>query len=110
MELFGGRDGDGIQTVTSKITFHHYFMKCVLTCSGKQLPKWAYEQQEIACNPTSRDPNSMWNIEDNFYPKLPNVSFQNFAPGFISRFIGELCEIFVRKKEFVKYQFQSEVI
>ena len=29
----------------------------------------------------------MWNVEDNFYPKLPNVSFQNFAPGFISRFI-----------------------
>lgn len=62
-------------------------MKCVLTCSGKTLPKWAYEQQEIACNPTSRDPNAMWNVEDNFYPKLPNVSFQNFAPGFVSRFI-----------------------
>ena len=62
-------------------------MKCVLTCSGKTLPKWGYEQQEIACNPTSRDPNAMWNVEDNFYPKLPNVSFQNFAPGFVSRFI-----------------------
>ena len=62
-------------------------MKCVLTSGIKQLPKWGFEQQEISCNPTTRDPNSLWNVEDNFYPKLPNVSFQNFAPGFISRFI-----------------------
>ena len=54
---------------------------------SKQLPKWGYEQQEVACNPTTRDPNSMWNVEDNFYPRLPNVSFQNFAPGFVAKFI-----------------------
>ena len=29
-------------------------MKCVLTSGGKQLPKWGYEQQEISCNPTTR--------------------------------------------------------
>ena len=82
-------------------------MKCVISCSGKQLPKWGYEQQEISCNPTTRDPNSQWNVEDNFYPRceiltliefsciykvsssilVPNVSFQNFAPGFVARFI-----------------------
>ena len=87
IEVVGGKEGDSVQTVTSKIKFQHYFMKCVLTCGGKQLPKWGYEQQEISCNPTTRDPNAMWNIEDNFYPKLPNVSFQNFAPGFLARFI-----------------------
>jgi dolichyl-phosphate-mannose-protein mannosyltransferase len=98
-----------VRTVTTKIKLHHYFMRCVLTSSGKQLPKWGYEQQEISCNPTLRDPNSLWNIEDNFHPKckfhpiykylfksfnnildcfsVPNVSFQSFAPGFISRFL-----------------------
>ena len=87
VEIVGGKDGDVVQTVTTKVKFHHYFMKCVISCSGKQLPKWGYEQQEIACNPTTRDPNAQWNVEDNFYPRLPNVSFQNFAPGFVSRFL-----------------------
>ena len=87
VEIVGGKDGDVVQTVTTKVKFHHYFMKCVISCSGKQLPKWGYEQQEIACNPTTRDPNAQWNVEDNFYPRLPNVSFQNFAPGFVARFL-----------------------
>merc|ERR1719411_2492083 len=87
VEIVGGKDGDIVQTVTTKVKFHHYFMKCVISCSGKQLPKWGYEQQEIACNPTTRDPNSQWNVEDNFYPRLPNVSFQNFAAGFVARFL-----------------------
>jgi len=88
VEVVGGAEGDKIETVTSKIKFHHYFLKCVLTCNGaKPLPKWGFEQLEIACNPTQRDPNAIWNVEDNHFSKLPNVSFSNFAPGFISRFI-----------------------
>jgi dolichyl-phosphate-mannose--protein O-mannosyl transferase len=120
--VIGGTEGDRIQTVTSKIKLHHYFLKvistkktpfrtnpqilskrvyfdvffiklalfqCVLTCNGaKPLPKWGFEQLEIACNPTQRDPNAVWNVEDNHFSKLPNVSFNNFAPGFISRFVS----------------------
>ena len=69
VELIGGTEGDTVKTVTSKVKFHHYFMKCVLSCSGKLLPKWGFEQQEISCNPTTRDPNALWNVEDNFFPK-----------------------------------------
>ena len=69
VEVQGGKDGDPIQTVTSKIKFYHYFLKCVLTSTGKQLPKWGYEQQEVSCNPTTRDSNALWNVEDNFHPK-----------------------------------------
>lgn len=94
VEIIGGTEGDVVETVTSKIKLHHYFMKCVLTCSNKQLPKWGYEQQEVSCNPTVRDPNALWNVEDNFYPKLPNVSFQNFAPGFVSRFLESHAVMF----------------
>ena len=66
------------------------WFQCVLTCNGaKQLPKWGFEQLEIACNPTQRDPNAVWNVEDNHFSKLPNVSFNNFAPGFISRFVAK---------------------
>ncbi|CAB4060018.1 POMT [Lepeophtheirus salmonis] len=82
VEIIGGNEGDAVKTVTSKIRLHHYFVKCVLTTTTKTLPKWAYEQQKVTCNPTLRDPNSMWNVEDNFFPKLPNshaVMFQGNA-------------------------------
>ena len=69
VEILGGRDGDVVETVTSRVKFHHYFLKCVLTVPGKQLPKWGFEQQEVACNPTARDPAAVWNVEDNFYPR-----------------------------------------
>ncbi|XP_033334029.2 protein O-mannosyl-transferase 2 isoform X4 [Megalopta genalis] len=84
--IMNGRDGDAIETVTSKLKFVHYLHHCVLTCSGKTLPKWAYSQQEVSCNPNMRDKNARWNIEDNNYAKLPNVSFQVYAPGFLNRF------------------------
>ena len=69
VEIVGGREGDRIETVTSRVRFTHYFMKCVLTCGGKQLPKWGYEQMEVSCNPTLRDPNALWNVEDNHFSK-----------------------------------------
>jgi len=73
--------------VTSRLKFHHYFVKCVLTCSTKPLPKWGFEQGEVSCNPTVRDANSMWNIEDNLFANLPNSSVSELRPGFLSRFI-----------------------
>ncbi|XP_043272755.1 protein O-mannosyl-transferase 2 [Venturia canescens] len=85
--IANGNDGDVVETVTSKLKFVHYLHHCVLTCSGKTLPKWGYSQQEVSCNPNIRDKNALWNIEDNQYSKLPNVSFQVYAPGFIARFI-----------------------
>ena len=69
LEIVGGKEGDKVETVTSKFKLTHYFLKCVLTSGGRQLPKWGYEQMEIACNPTQRDPNAIWNVEDNHYAK-----------------------------------------
>ncbi|XP_012275961.1 protein O-mannosyl-transferase 2 isoform X2 [Orussus abietinus] len=85
--ILNGKEGDIVETVTSKLKFVHYLHHCVLTCSGKTLPNWAYNQQEVSCNPNMRDKNSLWNIEDNNYAKLPNVSFQVYAPGFLHRFL-----------------------
>ncbi|XP_043793146.1 protein O-mannosyl-transferase 2 isoform X3 [Apis laboriosa] len=85
--IANGKDGDVVETVTSKLKFVHCLYHCVLTCSGKTLPKWAYSQQEVSCNPNMRDKNALWNIEDNNYAKLPNVSFQVYAPRFLDRFL-----------------------
>lgn len=47
----------------------HYLQNCALTTSGKQLPKWGFEQQEVTCNPNLRDKNGYWNVEDNVFGK-----------------------------------------
>lgn len=55
----------------------HYLQNCALTTSGKQLPKWAYEQQEVSCNPNIRDKNALWNVEDNVFEKCE--CFRNYV-------------------------------
>lgn len=83
----GGPDADILTTVSSKFRLIHYLTGCALHSHSKQLPKWGYEQMEVSCNPNIRDKNNLWNIEDNSYPKLPNVSFDVYAPSFLEKFI-----------------------
>ncbi|CAF4798048.1 unnamed protein product [Pieris macdunnoughi] len=82
-----GKDGDEVQTVRSKFVLVHYLQSCVLTTTGKQLPKWGFEQQEVACNPNLRDLNALWNVEDNLFDGLPKMSFESYASGFFERLI-----------------------
>lgn len=103
--ILGAKDGTEVTAVTSKLKFVHYLQSCILTTSGKQLPKWAYEQQEVSCNPNLRDTNGLWNVEENIFEKrkrikqnliniiyiknflVANVSFEVYAPSFLERFI-----------------------
>lgn len=78
---------DKIATVKTRFRLIHYLTNCALHSHSKQLPKWAYEQLEVTCNPKLFDKNNYWNIEDNYYPHLPNVSFEEYAPSFLERFI-----------------------
>lgn len=90
----GASDGTEVTAVTSKLKFVHYLQSCVLTTSGKQLPKWAYEQQEVSCNPNLRDTHALWNVEENVFEKLPNVNFEVYAPSFIERFLESHAVMF----------------
>uniref|UniRef100_A0A8D8ZZ10 Protein O-mannosyl-transferase 2 n=1 Tax=Cacopsylla melanoneura TaxID=428564 RepID=A0A8D8ZZ10_9HEMI len=92
--IVGGKDGDVVNTVSSKLKFVHYLQHCILTTTNKQLPKWGFEQQEVTCNPNLRDKNSLWNVEDNVFGKLPNVSFEVYAPNFLERFIESHAVMF----------------
>lgn len=67
--ILGDTDGAQVTAVTTKIRFIHYLQSCLLTTSGKQLPKWGYEQQEVTCNPNLRDVNGVWNVEENIFGK-----------------------------------------
>ncbi|XP_072930161.1 protein O-mannosyl-transferase 2 isoform X2 [Epargyreus clarus] len=92
--ISGGKDGDEIQTVRSKLMLVHYLQACALTTTGKQLPKWGYEQQEVACNPNLRDKNALWNVEDNIFDDLPKMSFEAYASGFVERFLESHAVMF----------------
>lgn len=94
LTLVGAKDGTEITAVSGKLKFVHYLQSCILTTSGKQLPKWAYEQQEVSCNPNLRDPNAVWNVEENIFEKLANVSFEVYAPSFFERFIESHAVMF----------------
>ncbi|XP_020806209.1 protein O-mannosyl-transferase 2 [Drosophila serrata] len=85
--VVGGKVNETVHTVTSRLRFIHLLQNCVLTSSGKQLPKWGFEQQEVSCNLNVRDKNGQWNIEDNEHKLLPSVSFSIYAPGFFARFL-----------------------
>lgn len=80
-------EDDRILTVKTRFKLVHYLTNCALHSHSKQLPKWAYEQLEVTCNPRLHDKNNYWNIEDNLYPQLPNVTFEECAPSFFERFL-----------------------
>ncbi|XP_017067631.1 protein O-mannosyl-transferase 2 [Drosophila eugracilis] len=85
--IVGGKVNQTVHTVTSRLKLIHLLENCALTSSGKQLPKWGFEQQEVSCNLNVRDKNAQWNIEDNEHKLMPSVSFSVYAPGFFARFL-----------------------
>ncbi|KAI4469035.1 dolichyl-phosphate-mannose--protein mannosyltransferase [Holotrichia oblita] len=94
VSIIAEKDGSEVTAVNCKIKLVHYLQTCILTTSGKQLPKWGYEQQEVTCNPNLRDPNAVWNVEENTFDKLENVSFEVYAPSFLDRFIESHAVMF----------------
>ncbi|XP_062253839.1 protein O-mannosyl-transferase 2-like [Platichthys flesus] len=84
VEVCGGRKGDLVKVLRSKVRFRHRATGCVLFSSGKTLPKWGWEQQEVTCSPYLKEtPSSQWNIEDHINPKLPNISLSVLKPHFL---------------------------
>ncbi|XP_043217081.1 protein O-mannosyl-transferase 2-like [Amphibalanus amphitrite] len=86
IELVDGKEGDQINVVTDRFRLIHYMVGCALFSHNKQLPKWGYEQQEVTCNPNTRAEFALWNFEENYYDKLPNVSFAIYQPSFLEKF------------------------
>ncbi|XP_058980283.1 protein O-mannosyl-transferase 2 isoform X1 [Musca domestica] len=92
--IIGGKPNDVVNTVTTKFMLIHYLQGCALSSSGKQLPKWGFEQQEVTCNSNVRDSNANWNIEENKHNNLPPESFSVYAPGFFSTFLESHAVMF----------------
>lgn len=61
--------------MTTKFQLIHYLQSCALASTGKQLPKWGFEQQEVSCNGNVRDKTAIWNIEDNKHKNCKSIDF-----------------------------------
>ncbi|XP_065564081.1 protein O-mannosyl-transferase 2-like isoform X2 [Artemia franciscana] len=85
--IVGGKQDEVVQTIRTQFRLIHYLQNCVLTTTKKNLPKWGFDQQEVTCNPNLRDPSGIWNVEDNVFPRLPNVSFSEYNLNFFQKFI-----------------------
>ncbi|TMW46383.1 hypothetical protein DOY81_008535 [Sarcophaga bullata] len=92
--IVGGKSNETVKTVTTKFQLIHYLQSCTLASTGKQLPKWGFEQQEVSCNGNIRDKNAIWNIEDNKHKNLSSVNFSVYAPGFLARFLESHAVMF----------------
>ncbi|CAB1330914.1 unnamed protein product [Coregonus sp. 'balchen'] len=85
VEACGGRKGDLVKVLRSKVRYLHHATGCVLYSSGKTLPKWGWEQVEVTCSPYLKEtPNSQWNIEDPINSKcslhsIPFISGLRFS-------------------------------
>ncbi|KAL2009160.1 hypothetical protein VTN00DRAFT_7354 [Thermoascus crustaceus] len=77
-----------LRTIQTKFRLIHLMTGCVLFSHKVKLPDWAYEQQEVTCAKGGTLPNSIWFIESNMHPMLPEdsekVNYKN--PGFLGKF------------------------
>ncbi|XP_072164883.1 protein O-mannosyl-transferase 2-like [Diadema setosum] len=87
VEIVGGRDGEAVKVVKTRLKLIHQLSGCALYSHSKQLPKWGWEQLEVTCNPFVRDKQTVWNVEDHVNKKLPDVSFSVFIPSFLESFL-----------------------
>lgn len=87
VEVVSATDRTPVQTVRSKLRFIHYYMRCALQSHDKRLPKWGWEQLEVTCNPNTKDPKTLWSVEEVWDSRLPNVSFEVYSPNFLEKFL-----------------------
>ncbi|KAJ5819812.1 hypothetical protein N7474_005403 [Penicillium riverlandense] len=77
-----------LRTIQTKFKLVHVMTGCVLFSHKVKLPDWGWEQQEVTCARSGSLPNSVWYIESNSHPMMPEdaerVNYRN--PGFLGKF------------------------
>ncbi|KAJ5219890.1 hypothetical protein N7468_009094 [Penicillium chermesinum] len=77
-----------VRTIQTKFKLVHVMTGCVLFSHKVKLPDWGFEQQEVTCARGGSLPNSVWYIESNAHPAMPeNAEKTNYRnPGFLGKF------------------------
>ncbi|ELT93986.1 hypothetical protein CAPTEDRAFT_152537 [Capitella teleta] len=96
VELINAIQGnrDPVRTVRSVFRLVHMNTGCSVHSHNKQLPKWGWEQLEVSCNPRSDDKKNFWNIEEVRDNRLPNTSFEVYAPSFSEKILESHAVMF----------------
>ncbi|SCU82035.1 LADA_0C02608g1_1 [Lachancea dasiensis] len=78
-----------VKALDTKFRLRHTFMNCHLFSHEVKLPKWGFEQQEVTCASQGKQHLTLWYIEGNTHPLLPQdaerVSYK--MPGFLGKFL-----------------------
>ncbi|KAI1263351.1 dolichyl-phosphate-mannose-protein mannosyltransferase 1 [Xylariaceae sp. FL1019] len=87
-QSLGSEAKERLRTIQTKFRLVHIMTGCVLFSHKVKLPEWASEQQEVTCAKGGTIPNSLWYIEGNMHPALPeNAEKVNYVnPGFFGKF------------------------
>lgn len=77
-----------LRTIQTKFRLIHIMTGCALFSHKVKLPPWGWDQQEVTCARQGTLPNSVWYIEQNIHPTLPdNTEKVNYKkPGFFAKF------------------------
>uniref|UniRef100_A0A0P4XP58 Protein O-mannosyl-transferase 2 n=1 Tax=Daphnia magna TaxID=35525 RepID=A0A0P4XP58_9CRUS len=95
LEIEGAAEGEVLEIVRHSFRLVSPNNKCVLTSTTKNLPEWGFGSAEVACNPKIHDDRAYWHIDDNRYPRLPNVSYTIYELSFLERFIESHKNMFM---------------
>ncbi|SCU97083.1 LAFA_0G09648g1_1 [Lachancea sp. 'fantastica'] len=78
-----------VKALETKFRLKHPLMNCHLFSHEVKLPKWGFEQQEVTCASQGKEHLTLWYIEGNSHPYLPEdaerVSYK--TPGFFAKLI-----------------------
>eukprot|EP00794_Sanderia_malayensis_P020305 gene20305-22297_t len=72
-----------IQTVLTKFKLIHVNTGCALGETDKTLPKWGWEQREMACYQLPTSEGTVWNIESHVNDRVAKTSMEFMAPSFL---------------------------
>ncbi|RHZ75364.1 hypothetical protein Glove_216g188 [Diversispora epigaea] len=83
-----------LRTLHTKFRLQHTITGCYLFSHSIKLPEWGFEQQEVTCVKGGSYEKTLWYIETNSHPTLPNdtekVTYK--MPGFLSK-VWELNKV-----------------
>ncbi|CAG8628482.1 15524_t:CDS:10, partial [Cetraspora pellucida] len=88
-EKYDPESGKRLRAIHTKFRLYHINRGCYLFSHSTKLPEWAFRQQEVTCGRGATHMNTIWYIETNSHPKMPNdVKMVNYNKlGFFGKFI-----------------------
>jgi len=89
-ESIGEAGKDHVQALRTYFQLEHTMLGCMLYSKETRLPEWGFGQQEVSCIRNGKPHNTMWFIESNVNPALPeDTPLVNYeVPGFFKKFVA----------------------